>query len=151
MPEISSQQLEKLDRGDKLAKALALVQITYLIVQLIIRRVVGLPSTQLEIAALAFSASSLITYILYWSRPQGVNSVHVIKAKKLPDRGTLENIGHYGPFYLWTHARTRKLDSELKFVSFPNDSTSYSNYNFLLPPGLAGRTTWLVETMRFHR
>lgn len=131
IPKISSQQLEKLDRGDKLAKVLALVQITYLIVQLIVRKVVGLPSTQLEIAALAFSASSLVTYILYWSQPQGVDSLHVIKAKRLPDLELLLDMVQVAPVYLWTHARTRsKLDFELKFVSLPNDGISFVAHKF---------------------
>ena len=60
-----ARQLEVLNRGDAIVKVLALVQILYLIIQLITRKVVGLPSTQLEIGALAFSASSIITYIIY--------------------------------------------------------------------------------------
>jgi hypothetical protein len=52
--------------------------------QLIAQRAIGLPFTQLKIAALAFAASSTVIYILYWSRPQGVESVYVIKAKKCP-------------------------------------------------------------------
>ncbi|CZR67162.1 uncharacterized protein PAC_17061 [Phialocephala subalpina] len=129
MPNISSQELQKLDRGDKLAKVLALIQITYLIVQLIARRVLGLPSTQLEIAALAFSASSLVTYVLYWSRPQGVDSVHVIKAKKLPDDSLLWHISDRGPAYLWTNPRTgSRLDEELDLVPLPNDGANFGRF-----------------------
>ena len=59
--------MAKLDQGDQMTTFLALLQIAYLILQLIARRVENLPSTQLEIVTLAFSALSTITYLLYWS------------------------------------------------------------------------------------
>lgn len=59
-----ARELEVLNRGDALVKVLALVQILYLLIQLITRKIVRLPSTQLEIGALAFPASSTITYYL---------------------------------------------------------------------------------------
>jgi len=74
-------QLDKLDRSGVLVKALALIQVTSLVVQLIARKKSGLPSSQLEIATLAFAVSSAVTYILYWNRPQGVETVHIIKTK----------------------------------------------------------------------
>ena len=61
MLNIPVRHLELLNRGDILVKVLALVQIVYLIVQVIARKVAGLPSAQLEIGALAFSASGFIT------------------------------------------------------------------------------------------
>ncbi len=45
-------------------KALALIQVAYLIIQLVARKVEDLRSTQVEIATLAFSASSTVTYLL---------------------------------------------------------------------------------------
>lgn len=65
IPKVSAQQLEKLDRGEILVKVLALIQIIYLIVQLIACYLAHLSSAQLEIATLAFSASSMITYLIY--------------------------------------------------------------------------------------
>jgi hypothetical protein len=123
LPEVSSRYLEKLDRGNKLVKAFALLQIIYLIIQLAARRTANLPSTQLEIATLAYSASSMITYILYWSRPQGVESVHVIKAKKMPDVDTIWNMINYVSNYLWALCRCENgIDTELDLVPLPNDS-----------------------------
>ncbi|KAE8442967.1 hypothetical protein EG329_002505 [Mollisiaceae sp. DMI_Dod_QoI] len=127
LPRVSSRQLEKLDRGEKLARALALIQITYLIVQLIARKVLKLPSTQLEIAALAFSVSSIITYILYWHRLQGVDSVHVMKAKQPLDGNSADMIAIYGPVYLWTHPRTRtRLNKKLDLALLPNDGVNFT-------------------------
>ena len=123
LPDVSSRYLEKLDRGNKLVKAFALLQIVYLIIQLAARRIANLPSTQLEIATLAYSASSMITYVLYWSRPQDVESLHVIKAKKMPDVDTVWNMINYVSNYLWTFCRCENgIDTELDLVPLPNDS-----------------------------
>jgi hypothetical protein len=124
LPNVSSRQLDDLDKGEALVKALALIQVSYLVVQLTARKVAQLPSTQLEMAALAFSASSMVTYVLYWNRPQGVKSVHVIKAKSLPDLNIFRDIAENGPGYLWTGYRTeRNFNKELDLAPIPNDSS----------------------------
>lgn len=135
MPNVCSYDLKKLDRGDKLVKLLALAQIIYLIVQLIARKVANLPSTQLEIAALAFSASSMITYLLYWSRPQGVDSVKILKATRLPCYRPIQgcerdirDIVQNSPTYLWTHCRTR--NKKLDPLPLPNDGSNVPSEDF---------------------
>jgi len=123
LPDVSSRYLEKLDRGNKLAKAFALLQIIYLIIELTARKIANLPSTQLEIATLAYSLSSMITYVLYWSRPQGVESLHIIKAKKMPNVDTIWNMINYVSNYMWTLCRCENgIDTELDLVPLPNDS-----------------------------
>jgi hypothetical protein len=126
--EIHASQLEKLDRGGKLVKVLALVQVAYLILQLIGRKVGGLASAQIEIAALAFAACSIITYLLYWNRPQGVETIHVIKLKtdvsKVLTR--LKILGSSGPEYLWLTPRTEPtFYPDLGPVPIPNDATHH--------------------------
>jgi hypothetical protein len=135
IPDIATSQLEKLDRGGVLVKILALVQTSYLIMQLIARKVYGLPSAQIEIAALAFSACSIVTYLLYWNRPQGVETVHIIKAEKKVSGEDLQNLlatlSHYGPRYLWLTPRTEKeFYPELGPDPIPNDANHYTD---LLP------------------
>jgi len=80
IPSIPTSQLEKLDKGGALFKAFAIGKVAYLIAQLISRWPAGLPCSQLEINTLAFAISSGITYVLYWSKPQGVETTHVLKA-----------------------------------------------------------------------
>jgi hypothetical protein len=122
LPDISSQNLAKLDRGENLAKLLALLQMTYLIIQLIARKMANLPSTQLEIATVAFAAVSMITYLLYWARPQGVDSVHVIQAKKIPDGHGFRLLLARSAQYLWTYARLEsRADADFDVVPLPND------------------------------
>lgn len=65
LPNVSPRDLDSLNKGDALVKFLAIVQVSRLIIQMIARKIARLPSSQLDIAALAFSASSLITYLLF--------------------------------------------------------------------------------------
>ncbi len=122
LPTVPARQLEALNRSDILVKALALVQISYLIVQLVARKLDSLPSAQLEIGALAFSVLSLITYVLYWNRPQGVEGIHILKPNRAPSEDELREISSWGPSYLWTRYRSGyNFEKELDLEPLPND------------------------------
>jgi hypothetical protein len=124
LPNVSSKDLDSLNKGDALVKFLAMVQVSWLIIQLIARKIARLPSSQLEIAALAFSASSLITYLLFWNHPQGVETIIKVSAKRLPSPSDVINIARLGPRYLWTGERTRgKICGDMDLVPIPNDAT----------------------------
>lgn len=126
MPQISESSLERLNKGDSLVKILALTQVSWLI-QLIVRKVVRLPSSQLEIAALAFSASSIITYCLYWNRPQSVETTWSIKALRLPKIEEITYLLRGGPSYLWAGKRGESsIDGDYDLVPIPNDSCENS-------------------------
>jgi hypothetical protein len=126
-PEVSVPLLEMLDKGGTLVKTLALVQVVYLIVQLTVRKVGGFLSAQIEIAALAFAACSIITYYLYWSQPQGIEAIPVIKAKSRLSATALEELrrllGFSGPTYLWLSPRTQAtFYPEIGPDPIPNDA-----------------------------
>ncbi|MCJ1466637.1 hypothetical protein MMC07_005257 [Pseudocyphellaria aurata] len=138
LPQISQDSLEKLNRGDALVKVLALLQVSWLIIQLLVRKVTGLPSAQLEVAVLAFSALSMLTYFLYWKRPQGVETTWSINASRLPEIDEMMKLATKGPTYLWpnylwsTYIYPRhncsdkrgksSKDGDCELVSLPNDS-----------------------------
>lgn len=139
--DIPHDQLEKLDRSGVLVKALALIQVIYLVVQLVARKVAGLPSSQLEIATLAFAVSSAVTYILYWDRPQGVETVHIIKANSSQSstsrvllRETRDKMADSGPMYLWFGRHSLRAP-EHGPVPIPNDDNHrldrYPGYSLL--------------------
>lgn len=122
LPQVSGSSLKRLNKGDALVKTLALIQISWLIIQLIVRRSAKLPSSQLEIAALAFSVSSMITYLLYWNRPQGVETIYPMKASKVPTIPEMRGIVEHGPSYIWTWKRGEiRVDSDYDLVPLPND------------------------------
>jgi hypothetical protein len=123
LPKVSANELKGLDRGDTLVKAIAVIQVLWLIVQLIVRNIANLYSSQLEVAALAFSASSVMTYVLYLGRPKGVTNVTRIKAAKLPTVLDIEILLRYSPSYLWTGKRGEgKSVGDLDLAPLPNDA-----------------------------
>jgi hypothetical protein len=125
-PKVSARHLKKLDKGEAFVKALALIQVSYLIIQLAARKVAHLPSTQLEIATLAFSASSILTYLLSWNRPQGIETVHVMPVKQNDKnrKAVVETLAKHGPLYLWLdHRPEDTFDEKLGPAPIPNDAT----------------------------
>lgn len=130
-----------------MVKLLALLQVVYLIIQLVARKVAGLPSAQLEIGALAFSVSSIVTYLLYWNRPQGVESVHVFKPKRLPTDNEIETVARFGPTYMWTKQMLRpdyKFEKELDIMPIPNDVLQNSYQLSCLKTQVVG--PWLLRS-----
>lgn len=125
LPQVSGRILESFNKGDILVKLLALLQVSWLIIQLIARKIARLPSSQLEIAALAFSASSIVTYLLYWSRPQGVETVWTIKASRLPTKQEMKSLVDAGPWYFYaTELGKGSADDDYDLLSIPNDTNS---------------------------
>jgi hypothetical protein len=127
-PEVSASHLKKLDKGEAFVKALALIQVSYLIIQLAVRKVAHLPSTQLEIATLAFSASSILTYLLSWNRQQGIETVHVMPVKQNAKnrKDVVKLLAKYGPMYLsLDHRPQGTFDENLGPAPIPNDATHY--------------------------
>lgn len=124
LPDVSAQDLERLDSGDALVKLLAIIQVSWLMIQLLVRKISNIPSSQLEIAVLAFSASSLITYAILWNRPQEIDCRYKIQATKIPTARELREILLYGPRYLWTWRPSQgRIDSNLKLAPIPNDAS----------------------------
>ena len=124
LPQVSGRTLESFNKGDILVKLLALVQVSWLIIQLIARKIASLPSSQLEIATLAFSASSILTYLLYWSRPQGVETVWTIKASRLPTKQEMKFLVLAGPDTSNKKLDESNVDDDYDLLSIPNDACS---------------------------
>jgi hypothetical protein len=79
LPEITEKEILDKSKGDAFAKGLAVVQVLWLIVQVISRAAKGLPISQLEIAVLAFSACAVLIYALLWYKPQNVGAPTYVK------------------------------------------------------------------------
>jgi len=74
LPTLSENELDDQNKGDFLVKSLAVLQVSWLIIQLIVRAARHLPSSQLEIVVLACSAFTFISYVLCWNKPQDVRT-----------------------------------------------------------------------------
>ena len=71
-PYISFKSLKDHSKSDTMVKTLAIWQLLWLTTQVLARVATHLPITLLEITVLAFSAVSMLTYILLWHKPQDV-------------------------------------------------------------------------------
>jgi len=92
LPRVSMEEIEDKNKGDVVVKLLALVEVVWLIMQLIVREVRQIPSTQLEIMSLAFAGSTFVIYILLWYKPQDAMVPIYITADNEPTRKQLQDI-----------------------------------------------------------
>jgi hypothetical protein len=84
-PTISADHLNDLSNGDAFTKIAAVGQVTWMVMQVIVRSVKRLPITQLEVTACAFAAITFLTYLLWWEKPQAVRSVTELSLSEAPD------------------------------------------------------------------
>jgi hypothetical protein len=69
---ISVEDINNKSKGDSLARAVSVPQITWIAVQVFARATKVLDVSQLEIAVVAFSACAVVIYILDWRKRKGV-------------------------------------------------------------------------------
>ena len=152
LPQISLQELDALNNSDSLVKLIAMTQIVWLMIQLLVRYRNNLVSSQLEIAALAFSVCSMLTYAILWNRPRGVTMRYRVNAVKAPKPDEIILLATSGPGYLWTwHLFEENEDDSLHLMPIPNDASHAVNVRTLVggfENTVVGRT--LVEWLRFN-
>ncbi|KAL9065499.1 MAG: hypothetical protein Q9161_008204 [Pseudevernia consocians] len=85
-PELSIADLEDRSKGDIFVKGAAILQISWLVIQIIARASEGLAITLLEVTTLAFAACAITTYILLWHKPQDVMTPTYINATNILTR-----------------------------------------------------------------
>ena len=81
-PSITEEEIQDRSKGDYLSKGIVLVQMSWFIIQCIVRAAYGLAITELEVATLAFAVLSGITYYLWWHKPLDVR--HSVPVYLLP-------------------------------------------------------------------
>lgn len=95
--------LEKDDIDDKakadwFLKSIAIAQISWLLLSVIVRAATHMPITQLEICTSAFSLLAIATYIANWSKPKDVGTP--VRFKIAADTYQCEAWKYYGEPYL---------------------------------------------------
>ena len=84
-PSITEEEIYDRSKGDYLSKGIVLVQLSWFIIQCIVRAAYGLAVTELEVATLAFTVLSGVTYYLWWHKPLDVRCpvrVHLLPANE---------------------------------------------------------------------
>ncbi|KXN82158.1 hypothetical protein AN958_02967 [Leucoagaricus sp. SymC.cos] len=85
LPSLSEEDILDKSKGDLLTKILVVLQMTWFIVQCTGRWATGLPVTELEVVTLAFAFLNIITYSLWWNKPQNVQrAVRITKKSGAP-------------------------------------------------------------------
>ncbi|EUC41707.1 hypothetical protein COCMIDRAFT_40165 [Bipolaris oryzae ATCC 44560] len=82
--EISLDEIKDKNKADGLAKLLVCIQAGWMIVQVISRTAIGLPTTLLEVHVVAHVVCALVMYILWWHKPRQVTSPTVLKGNLMP-------------------------------------------------------------------
>jgi len=69
----TEQELQNQSKSDGFAKTFVLLQTLWFVAQCIARRIENLPTTQLEIVTLAYTAIYVGIFIAWWDKPRNVN------------------------------------------------------------------------------
>ena len=85
-PKLSTADLEDRSKGDIFVKGAAVLQLTWLVIQMIARASEGLAISLIEIMTLAFAVCAIATYILLWHKPQDVMTPTYIDATHILTR-----------------------------------------------------------------
>ncbi|OIW23540.1 hypothetical protein CONLIGDRAFT_693431 [Coniochaeta ligniaria NRRL 30616] len=97
LPSSSEGELNDRSKSDGLLKLLALAQLVWLVLQLIVRTAQGKPSSQLEIMALAYAVCAAVTYALLWFQPKDVSHHIVVQADRCASQAEMTKIRAAGP------------------------------------------------------
>ncbi|MCJ1323567.1 hypothetical protein MMC10_000228 [Thelotrema lepadinum] len=85
-PNITAEQLNERSKGDAFVKVAAVMQITWLVIEIITRSIKGLAITLLEVTVLAFAATAISTYFVLITKPQDIRLPEYIEATSLLTR-----------------------------------------------------------------
>lgn len=92
LPYISEDTISDKSKEDSMGKALAILQILWLIVQCLQRVIARLPVTPLEIHTVAHVVSALIIWALWWLKAQDVNDPTIISGEWTKSKGEVMEI-----------------------------------------------------------
>ena len=70
--EITAAEIDDRSKGDALTKVIAILQTTWFIIQCITRHIQRLSLTELELVTLALASLNAVTFVIWWSKPLGV-------------------------------------------------------------------------------
>jgi hypothetical protein len=114
------------NKGNLFVKGTVLIQVIWLVVQVLIRTSRGLPISHLEIAVLAFATCTFFTYILSWNKPQGINCpTYIVLASPIRNRAVQQIREITGGLAGYTGTRV----SSLFLVGPPNVNYSTLSLN----------------------
>ncbi|PTB38232.1 hypothetical protein M441DRAFT_82417 [Trichoderma asperellum CBS 433.97] len=98
MPNITEQDINDKSKSDGLVKLIAILQVLWLVIQLIARAIQNLPFTQLEITTVAFAATAIIIYSIDFIKPKDLNVPFYVSVSKEVEYEHFVEIAQAAPF-----------------------------------------------------
>lgn len=81
-PNVTEEEINDRSKGDALSKGVALLQITWFIMQLLARARQGLVITELELTTAALAGLNSVMYLFWWSKPLDIQCPIITHSKK---------------------------------------------------------------------
>lgn len=81
LPPITADEIDDRSKGDALSKGLALLQLTWFVVQISTRAARGLAISELELTTAVLAGMNSVMYFFWWSKPRDVRFPVVIRTK----------------------------------------------------------------------
>lgn len=101
LPHLTEDEVSDRNKGDLLVKLLSLLQVSWMVIQILTRAMLHVSSTPLEILTLSFAACAFITFILLLDHPQDVNTSIYIDACRLSTIDDTREIADLSPGSCW--------------------------------------------------
>jgi hypothetical protein len=115
LPSITEEDIHDRSKADPVLKCIAVIQILFSTLQIIVRACHSLVISLFELAVLAFAVCAVIIYALYWSKPKSVQSTITLLEyqRKIPPEvlGVLPKTNHNGSLvreYLFGYNRNKR-------------------------------------------
>ena len=96
-PPITLEDLSDRSKGDALVRTATMVQMVWIMTQILARSAVNLSTTLLEVTVLAFAVCGLVTYALLWHKPQDVAVPFYVAAPKPLTRAQIVGLAARSP------------------------------------------------------
>ncbi|KAF8857200.1 hypothetical protein BDZ45DRAFT_436793 [Acephala macrosclerotiorum] len=134
LPYISIDELLDRSKGDNFVRLIAVLQILWMVVQIIARGFRHLAVSQLEIGVIAFAACAVLIYAINWSKPKGVQSpVPILQYEgEIPDevinclgQTARENFFSLSISSSWNHQRGSRIRND----SLYDELASYDDHD----------------------
>lgn len=134
---LREEDIQDRSKADWLAKGISMLQISWLIINVVVRGITGLPVTQLEISAFAFSVMAIGIYVANWWKPKDVLRPTVQSATfrtyRMNDMGTVPFVQSFTDglhwlrstrnvcsaprsFWEWNFATARRVENDLVWM-----------------------------------
>ncbi|KAK4061098.1 uncharacterized protein Triagg1_10525 [Trichoderma aggressivum f. europaeum] len=137
MPHITEEAIDDKSKSDGLVKIIAVLQVLWLVVQLVVRTIDNLHFTQLEITTVAFAATAVIIYSIDFIKPKDVNVPFYIDIRKVVKYDDFVAIAKAAPFayiqgkryYMPTSTLHDLIDYEDPDMSLESEDTDARDTN----------------------